>query len=420
MLVRRITLGYLVLALLITHIPPANSKPVKLNEFGLPKSIELITSPKLVNLPSNLIDRLEIKSNRVCSLNKGTLVLIKPGLCSYRIVSASTDLDIANLRWQKLKVLRPNSIRFDLPAEIALNQESILLQVVTNSNGRVSYRTTTPNTCQVIDGRLVLLSIGSCTILARQVAHRFDKAGTTSHALEITNNDYLSIGSERVLMDQPDLRSGFQVKFVYVVPRDRVDRKLDQTDVISSWITEGQEFLAQEINRQLPIDTTQTGYDIQYLASRYSSEELTQPPITSDCDGAAGLLAAELGIPCLNAGTSYLNRKHYVLLVDLPIFNGNYCGYARIPGSISLVAVGTEKDCSGRAVSGFSDWVVMVWLHEVIHGLGVRHVPKGDCDLMEEFGNYCNQYQIDPARNRYVGSDRFGADIAKLDIWLKP
>lgn len=413
MLIRRISLGYLVLALLITLTPTANSKPVKLNQFGLPKSIELTNTPKLVNLGIDLANLIEVKPSRVCSLNGNSIVLLKPGNCRYRNVNKFEKQTNSAARWQNLKVLRPNPIRFELPEQIAISNYSIQIKIVSVSNGRIRFQTTSPSTCEIENDLLILIGLGTCLITARQSEKNFHARGAATHTLQIIEGD-------RQIADQPDLRSGFQVKFVYVVPKDRLDRKLDQNNVISRWITEGQEFLSKEINRQLPIDITQSGYDIQYLASSFSSSELTQVPVSSDCYGAVGLLATELGIPCLNTGTSHLSRKHYVLLVDLPIFNDNYCGSARIPGSISLVAVGTEKDCSGRKVSGFSDWVVMIWLHEVIHGLGVRHVPKGDCDLMEEFGDFCRSYQIDKSRNKYFGSDRFGADLAKLDIWLRP
>lgn len=213
--------------------------------------------------------------------------------------------------------------------------------------------------------------------------------------------------------------SGFQLQFVYLLPSDRVDRRIDKSGELTNWINEGQEFLKQNLGLTLPIDLTSSGYDIFFHQSKYSWSELDEFVEGKPCAAGDNLIAVEFGISCLLPRSEPLTNKYYVFLVDLRGFTGNYCGYAAVPERMALVAVGTEFNCSGMAVSGFSDWAVYMWLHEVFHGLGVKHLPSGSYDLMQSRGD-CERFVIDPKRLHYVGRNQAGVDILSLHIWQKP
>ena len=148
----------------------------------------------------------------------------------------------------------------------------------------------------------------------------------------------ISIVGSRVTDDQPDTITGFQVKAYYVVPSDGVDHQYDLNGFLRDVLTEGNTFLQNQLGLRYQIDSTDTGYDIQFLKSSFSRSYLqTNENISAD-------LYREVG---LNDKPS-LNRKEYIFFVDVPdLLGGSACGYANRPGIIAVVALGDEKQTSG-------------------------------------------------------------------------
>ena len=312
------------------------------------------------------------------------------------------------LVWQPRK---SQQLTFDTSMELSVGDQ-VSFTANSSSGLRVNVVSKTPGVCGIKSNLVFGLSVGNCQISLTQKGNR-----RYLSANELVVN--VRILKQRNQANNPDQFSGFQLQFVYVLPLDRKDQQIDINGVVDNWIDEGQQFLISQLGVKFPVDVTQLGYDIRFHQSNYPAAELSEFIEGKPCAAGDNLIAVELGIDCLLPRNELLNQKYYVFLVDLPSFSGEYCGYAAVPGRLALVAVGSENNCAGKPYSGFSDWVVVMWLHEVFHGLGVKHLPANSCDLMQSWGT-CPNLVIDPQRLHYVGSDNAGVDITKLPIWRIP
>ena len=226
----------------------------------------------------------------------------------------------------------------------------------------------------------------------------------------------------RVTSDQPDSVTGFQVKPFYVVPSDGVDHSYDTNGYISSMLDEGNVFLNSQIALTVPIDKNATGYDIQYLKSKYSTAYL-QSAFPADSQGITEKLLAEVN-PLQTPG---LNRKDFIFFIDVNGVNGGVaCGSGQTPGFAAVVSIGKGFDATGQTCTGKShnlnNFATHTWIHELFHNFGVGHTLSDPCDLMvgaETLGTCASSARItiDKEHSRYVGSSAQGADILKARVW---
>lgn len=218
----------------------------------------------------------------------------------------------------------------------------------------------------------------------------------------------------RQTTDQPDLLSGFQIKPFYVVPSDGTDRHLDTDGTLDHALTEGDAFLQQQIGYHLQVDQRTDGYDIEYLHSQYTTAQLSAP-------NADQMLMAEAHVMD-DPGS---NRKHFLFFIEVPSFSGgstNACGYGDTPGLIAEVAVADGPTADGSTCTGsdlgFTTITSALWVHEVLHTLGVTHTFDDPCDLMyTQLGICPNAYVLDPKHVRYVGAAVQGVNLLTLRVW---
>lgn len=220
----------------------------------------------------------------------------------------------------------------------------------------------------------------------------------------------------RTTIDLPDAQQGFQIKPVYLLPADVRDTSADTDGTIADLLTEGNKFLKSQIGREFVIDTNSSGeYDIAFMRTKLTTDELNG----SDFIDSDKLLTDS---KLVTADTR--NRKIYVFFTPIDSGDGNYCGFADVPGFANLSFFGkdTEGGGCGGPSNGMSSYAVMTWIHEVFHNLGVDHTAE-PCDLMysvEEDGIDCgwaDTVTIDTSHSLYFGSDLYGADLAKSAVW---
>jgi hypothetical protein len=213
---------------------------------------------------------------------------------------------------------------------------------------------------------------------------------------------------ERTSIDRKDVIQGFQIKPVYLLPSDAIDAGDDVNGVIAGLLDEGTAFLESELGRSFPIDRTEAGtYDITTIRSSYSEAEFTN----TDLDFRRVLHESKLLNP------KVLNRKIYVFFVPVEILkNGEACGYASMPGIVSLVAY-QGNSCGGPARMKNS-FASLAWVHEVFHNLGVDHTSEV-CDLMtnEPACPRDGVSTIDKNSWQYAGASTYGPDILNQGVW---
>lgn len=206
--------------------------------------------------------------------------------------------------------------------------------------------------------------------------------------------------------DKPDEFQGFQVKIIYVVTKDGIDRELDLDGSLQKIVTDGNSFLSQEIQRTFPIDTWQGNYDIEFFRTSLTSSEI------KSMSNAHGVLFDEMKI--YERRTQ--NRKLYSFWIDVDaLANGTACGYTNINDISHVIAIGPQ--CSGRSAQ-FMDNRVTAWVHEALHNIGVEDTNGDGCEFMSHESCPRQKYQIDPERKFYVGvSTSAGSDVLSRRVW---
>jgi len=303
------------------------------------------------------------------------------------------------------KVMGSNVITFSLPSTLLLANKTYSLSGSASSGLPLNYESASTDVCTIKGETLTLNRTGNCVVRAAQAGSDYFEA-----ALVVESATAIVVG--RVTADQPDLITGFQIKPIYVVATDGVDHSFDTNGFLAKILDEGNAYLKEQLGLQLPIDTTTTGYDIQFLKTKLTTAELMH---STDL---LNLLFKELNV----VDDPGVNRKNYTFFVDVAsLKDGGACGYARRPGMVSVVAVGNVGaqgfTCSGAAQT-FQNYESGTWVHENLHNFGVAHFDDS-CDLMNS-GSICAQRQrptIDKERTRYVGSNSVGQDILKLRVW---
>jgi len=394
--------------------------PELLSEFDIvvPNTIEgkfeaqYRKSTQRIILPIRATSGLPVSSissfQDICTTNGNLeITLMKAGRCVIYFDQAGADfIDKANTFQVAFNVVDVNKIDFTLPPSIALATKSYQLSGVASSGLAVTYESQTPNTCSVSGTNLSLLNVGRCDVKASQSSSEFYDA---ANPVIVSTN----IASLRSSVDLPDTLSGYQIKPIYVLPSDSMDRFLDQNGDISSYLAEGREFMRQQLGRTVQVDSNASGYDILFFKSGYTRTELMGMTHTGS------IVLQEIGL-LNNPGP---NRKEYMLFIDVPYFDDGsvYCGRAQRPGLVGVVAVGLGSTPGGGSCNGSSKnlkfYATHIWVHEFFHNLGVEHTEDSTCDLMRATGTCSTDWTIDRERSRYVNSDKQGVDIMSLRIW---
>jgi len=375
--------------------------------FSLPDSILLSakTSPQSGISSSGLVVTYNSASSDICNVSTTTLTLLKHGNCLVEASQAGDEFTLpAEIVTARIKVIRENEISFTNPGSLSLKVKSIQLAGVSSSGLTVIYKTMTPNTCLLSNSVLSLLAVGTCTVVASQSGDEFTLAAKDVSQSFILSND-------RVLSDQPDSLTGYQIKAIYVVPSDGTDRSYDTNGYIASILREGNAFIKSQIGLEYQIDSVGNDYDIQFFRSTFpTSYFLSAESLDSD-------LAKEMKL----YENPTAERKNYHFFVDVSgLRNDKACGYASQPGLHSVNVVGPSNSatssCVGKSLN-LDNYGSHIWVHESFHNLGVGHTTDDGCDTMRGSGSCSSAYTIDKERKRYVGSDAQGVNILTLRIW---
>lgn len=375
--------------------------------FSLPDSIFLSAKTYLLSgtSTSGLTVTYNSASPEICNISSNTLLLLKHGACVVEAIQTGDQYTVPAAKVTiPVKIVRENEITFSTLSSVTLKLKSIQLSGFASSELPISYKVLTTNTCSLNNNLLSLLAVGICTVAASQAGDEFTLA-----AKEVSQS--FAISNDRVLVDQSDSLTGYQIKAVYVVPSDGTDRSLDTNGYIASILREGNSFIKSQIGFEYQIDSVGYDYDIQFFRSALpKSHFLTASNLGSD-------LAKEMNL----YENPTLDRKNYQFFIDVPdLKNGTACGYATKPGLYSVYAVGPSIDSTGSCVGkslNVENYASRGWVHESFHNLGVGHTEDDSCDLMRASGNCGSAWTIDKENKRYVGSDALGVNILTLRVW---
>ncbi len=385
------------------------SKKTQVITFILPSQVSVTVQSVLFTAASS--SKLKVvstsKSPEVCSTVGSKIILTgQIGNCSL-LFSQTGDGNYlaASPVSAKLLVLGLNQINFHLPGALLLSQGTYLLDGTSWSGMPITYKTSSNGICSLLGNVLTLISSGKCTVSAMQTGSDLYLAAT-----EVIRT--VEISAARVTADVADIYSGYQIKPIYVVPSDGEDHSYDINGVIANVLSAGTQYLKEELGLTFQIDSTSSGYDVTYFRSSKPTDYFLNNT------GAYTELMKEIGF----LDTPSLNRKDFVFFVDTKTIVGpNYCGEASMPGNSAVVAIGLEE--CGKKTPFFDNYASQTWVHEVLHNLGVPHVPAS-CDLMfsgqSADGVPCPSTQrltIDINRTMYVGANVSGQDILKLRVW---
>jgi hypothetical protein len=387
----------------------ARFKVMRVNSISLSLADSVLLSAKTSLLSGSSTSGLTVTYNStspdVCNVSTSTLTLLKHGNCLVEASQAGDEFTLpAEKVGARIKVIRENEITFVNPGNLTLKLKSIELAKVSSAGLTVTYKTLTTNTCAVSNNVLSLLAVGTCTVVASQAGDEFTLA-----AKDVSQSFQISV--DRVLTDQPDSLTGYQIKAIYVVPSDGTDRSYDTNGYIASILREGNAFLKSEVGLEYQIDSVGNDYDIQFFKSAYSTAYFLS---AEDLDND---LAKEMKL----YENPSLDRKNYHFFIDIPaLLNGAACGYARQPGLHSVNVVGPSNSatssCVGKSLN-LDNYGSHIWAHESFHNLGVEHTTDNACDLMRGSGSCSSTWTIDKERKRYVGSDALGVNILTLRVW---
>lgn len=375
--------------------------------FAQPESINLSVKTYQLSAISSSGLKVYYTSNSpdVCTLSENVLTLLKHGYC---VVEVSQSGDIytvpASVVTGRIKIMRENIISMVLPSNVSLKLKNLQLTGITSSGLQVTYKSLTPNTCTVSNSSLSLQAVGTCNIITSQPGDEF-----TPPAQDLLTS--ILISNDRVLADQPDSLTGYQIKAIYVVPSDGTDRGYDTTGYITSILREGNAFLKSSIGLEYQVDSIGSDFDIQFFKSSYSTSYfLSGEDLAKD-------LAKEMKL----YENATLDRKNYMFFIDVPTLrNGAACGYAPMPGLLSVIAVGPVSvgtlSCMAKSLN-FENYASLAWVHESFHNLGVDHTVNDSCDLMRGSGDCKSVWTIDKDKNKYVGAATQGVNILTLRVW---
>ncbi len=219
----------------------------------------------------------------------------------------------------------------------------------------------------------------------------------------------------RTTVNQADDKSGFQVHFIYVLPKGTVDRQWDTNGTISGWIIEAQTWLQKNLGRQISIDTFNGKPDISFLPSQYSLQELCRTCGTE----------SKVAVEAYSQDSTLRKAKTLFFIFSETLGAGN-CGWATRPGNTALSHGDPAlSNCFSGATSAGISSKAQIIVHELFHSFGVRHTCINDSDLMigtPECTIDRNTFRrvlttLDKPRKNYIGGSASGVDLLTMPIW---
>ena len=235
-----------------------------------------------------------------------------------------------------------------------------------------------------------------------------------------------ALDSTRAIVDQPDDFSGFQIHVVYVVPKGETDLKWDVNGKINSELDDAQTFLKQKIDRKLLFDTYQGRYDITFMQSKYTLDELKIPDGQSETSTVTmNSLIKKISKEYAETLPPQSNPKTVYFQFSLDL-SKDICGFSGTPSSRAM-GFGGEV-CTNPAwddvflktygINSLSKTLV----HELTHSFGVAHTCVDKTDLMIgnpqcPYSRTTSKITVDATGENYYGGNKSGIDISKVPVW---
>lgn len=214
-----------------------------------------------------------------------------------------------------------------------------------------------------------------------------------SQSLEIE----VSEPNPRTTADRPDDFPGPQIHVVYALPSNAEDRNLDRYGNIADSFAAIQNWISDEIGRELRLDTHDGELDVTFLRLSFDTQE---------GDGTNLDLVGRL----LDETRAAIGQKPKTIYAFY--YQGRatgLCGSAPRPGYAAAVYV---SDSCSHSIPGADPEVAStyeaVMLHELLHAFGA--VP--DCAPSQGNGAHVTD---DPTDVMYAGVERGGRDEAVID-----
>lgn len=232
-------------------------------------------------------------------------------------------------------------------------------------------------------------------------------------------------GLERSLADRPDDVTGPQVHFIYAVPSDLQDRRLDLTNNFQYSVLAMNRWLGTQIGQQLRLDTWQGRVDITFVRlPRTDAEYLARGPLKRVAIEAdlreSNLLSTE------KIYYVYYDGSNDLACADAPFVTRRDAVQDRVAVFYLRGVVPGYWPCGANPMASTPDAPTLTWfditaLHEILHTLGVQHV-EDPCDVMRGNTQPCaTDWAIDPGRDDYLFTGSTSAPpSSRTDIAQSP
>jgi hypothetical protein len=235
----------------------------------------------------------------------------------------------------------------------------------------------------------------------------------------------------RTTTERPDDVGGYQVKIVYALPSDGVDRNYDTNGTIAGSVRSAQAWFRQQSGgKAFQMDTSNGSFDIIFLRLDQTNAQYAARG-TRLRDDLERVIRAQ---PFFNA------QKMYVVYYQGA--NDATCGGGAWPPALigNVVALYLEGAPPGFATCASNTLATenqnpryweFVFLHEIFHGLGAAptcapnhtlsgHTSDSNADLMYAGNQPWNPSVLDLNKDDYYGHSRAGCVNIANSIFLTP
>ncbi len=224
--------------------------------------------------------------------------------------------------------------------------------------------------------------------------------------------------------DRTDDLAGPQIHVMYVVPSDRLDRKLHLNGTLHRSVDSFQRWLAARTGgRALRLDTYRGDVDISFYRLQMSEADLADPGVFPVAEVERELAAAGL----------LRDQKIYAIYLDGP--SSEMCGGAAwppaLPGRVAAVYLQAYPgNALGNSVDAPGYWDFAM-LHDVLHTLGVvarcapnhtraGHTSDDPRDLMYAGNRTWRPDVLDVGNDDYYGHTNAGCPDLARSVFLDP
>jgi len=174
---------------------------------------------------------------------------------------------------------------------------------------------------------------------------------------------------ERSSVDRPDDQSGPQIKVIYALPKDGIDRELDTNGTIEELAWRVRDYQASKAEGlSMRMDTYQNQLDTGFIRLSKSGSELA-----AQQNYIANTINEELH---KNGYTDSADKIHWVLYDGPPSTSVDgllLCGAASrpptVPGNVAMINI-NHPACSVSEAGGPFSWLYLASTHEIKHAMG--------------------------------------------------